>query len=247
MLTKNGREIVIEIFDIHSHMVPFVDDGSSSFEMAMETLYSAYKQGARNIVCSSHSWGNSEKYFKNFKELKNQADKKGIGINLYIGCEINCSNSSIDDIIYQLDIGELCTINETEYVLVEFDYYEDINKIFIFVKELNANGYKPVIAHLERYVNLREHREFIPFLNNAGALFQVNAYSLYDEKDVNIKEFARWLLDYKFVSFIGSDSHRTNHRPYAIKNGINYILKNCNSEYANNICYKNAERMFNFN
>ena len=76
---------------------------------------------------------------------------------------------------------------------------------------------------------------------------QINAYSLVDETNENIKRHARKLLKEKCVTFIGSDAHRTDHRAYMIKHGIDYIYNNCDVAYANDICYKNAERVLNMN
>ena len=58
-----------------------------------------------------------------------------------------------------------------------------------------------------------------------------------------LREFARQLLKDKMVMFIGSDAHRTNHRPSNVKSGIDYIYENCDKEYADAVCYKNAEQL----
>lgn len=72
---------------------------------------------------------------------------------------------------------------------------------------------------------------------------QVNAYSLVEEGSSDVKEFARKLLEGKLITFIGSDAHRTDHRPVNMSSGIGFIYDNCDEEYAKDICYRNAKRM----
>ena len=133
----------------------------------------------------------------------------------------------------------------TEYVLVEFSPYVYISEMTYCLKYLLDYGYIPVIAHVERYYALHGTTQWINILRKMGCLFQVNAYSFIDEGNEKIKKFARTLLKDRYISFIGSDAHRTNHRPYAIKNGIDYIYANCDEKYAKDICYRNAKNMLN--
>jgi protein-tyrosine phosphatase len=209
----------------------------------MEMLQSAYNQGVRNIVCSSHSWSDVDEYYQNFNILKRLA-KKHIGINLHTGCEVKCSLDNINDIINKLNAGEIFTINNTNCVLVEFDPYEYKEDIVFCITKLLAYGYEPIIAHVERYLDLMNDDRLISILHDNNILFQINCYSLVDEQNDEIKYFARKMLKNKMVSFIGSDAHRTDHRPYVIKNGIDYIFNNCEYDYAKDICCKNAEMLF---
>ena len=243
----NKSKMQPKIYDIHCHLVHNVDDGAHDIDMSMEMLRNAYNQGVRHIVCTSHSWCDVKKYNRNINALKERVKKENININLYAGCEIRCSCNYIDDIIDELNKGKLKTINDTDYVLVEFSPNEKKEEIVYCVNALLNEGYNPVIAHVERYVNLRENIGLICFLNDIGVLFQVNAYSISGEQKKEVKDAARNLIQNKLVSFIGSDAHGTYHRAYAVQKGINYIYKNCSRDYANSICYKNAERMFNGN
>ena len=234
-----------KINDIHSHIVYGVDDGSKNLNMSIDILRNAYNQGARNIVCTSHSDGDVRQYFKNIKILKEQLKKENIDIGLYYGCEVYCDDCNINDVISELNGGIIPTINNTRYVLVEFYPYAETKEIINCIRILRNNGYKIIIAHVERYYNLFKDSKSLELLRLWGCLFQVNAYSIFDEKDIQIKNFAQKLLQEKHVAFLGSDSHRTNHRPYMIANGVEYIYTICDKEYADNICYKNAEILLN--
>ena len=236
-----GGKIINNICDMHSHIVPFVDDGSINFEMSLKLLRSAQRQGVRKIVCSSHSWGNIREYYNQFKILRCKAKSNGIKIELYSGCEIYCDINFINDIIDSLEMQELPTINNTNCVLLEFNSNVDLREMVMCIGKINKYGYIPIIAHVERYKNLREYKSIAQALvEQKVCLFQVNAYSLYDETDTSIKNFARWTLSNKLVSFVGSDAHQTGHRPYMIEDGIRYIYDNCDLEYAEEILFKNS-------
>ena len=234
-----------KICDIHAHIAPAVDDGAVDFNMSIEMLRMAYNQGTRNIVCTSHSCSDMKQYIRNLQILQEKTKQENIGINLYTGCEIDCYSNNVEEVISGLNEGKILTINGSNYILVEFSPYSDANKIINFIHELHSYKYKIIIAHTERYLSLFTEDKWIPLLQKMGCLFQINAYSIYDERNVKIKSAARMLLKEKFVSFIGSDAHRTNHRPYMIKNGVDYIYENCDDEYAKDICYRNAERILN--
>ena len=234
-----------KVYDIHAHVVPAVDDGATNLKMSMEMFHAAYDQGTRSIVCTSHNIKNRNKYFNNFQKLQKQVHTSGLDINLYHGCEIYCSYDTIEHIIVELKNKNIPTINYTQYVLVEFSPYIFANEIVYCVRQLHRHGYKTIIAHTERYKNLFIDKKCISFLQHEGCLFQVNAYSFNNESKKQVRDTARKLLSEKHISFIGSDAHRTNHRMYMIEDGIDYIYKHCNIEYAQDICYKNAKNILN--
>lgn len=240
-------KIIYKVCDIHAHIVPNIDDGAVDFSMAIELLEKASQQGTFNIVCSSHSYGNLDKYYKNLTELRIFVNRKKLNIHLHSGCEIDGSYDSVKNIIIKLENGIIPTMNGTKYVLVEFSPYESYDKIICVVNKLIEFGYFPIIAHVERYYCLHKNINKINKLKKQGCLFQVNAYSFINETKPEIRNFARKLLKGKYVTFIGSDAHRTNHRTYAIKDGIDYIYENCDFKYAQDVCYRNAKRILNMN
>lgn len=245
MHTILGGKTLNKICDIHTHILPNIDDGAYDIKMSIQMLCSAEKQGVNNILCTAHSWGDMHKYFHNFQMLTKEIKKENININLYPGCEIYCNMDIIEDVVSELQEGIIPTINGTKYVLVEFNPNASTREIVSCVNYIHGRGYKTIIAHIERYPKLFIDYKWIVYLKTIGCLFQVNAYSLQDETNHNIKNAARMLLSEQLVSFIGSDAHTTTHRPYMITNGIDYIHETCDNEYINNILYKNAEYFLN--
>lgn len=243
--TLHGKQTNYKVFDIHAHIIPGVDDGATDFNMAMDVIYMAYLQGTTNIVCTSHDGYNTKQYFRNLKVLQQRIDKANIGITLHPGCEVYCCAGDMEYIVADLYNNIIPTINGTEYVLVEFDTHVKASEMVYCLKYLTERGYKPVIAHVERYHVLHTSKQLIMLLQNMGCLFQVNAYSFIDTEDKQIKSFAQNLLKEKYISFIGSDTHGTDYRPYTIQNGINYIYEKCDMQYAKDICYLNAKNILN--
>ena len=239
--------MIHKVFDIHSHIVPGVDDGSLNTEMSIQMLRHAYDQGVRSIVCTSHDTCEMNSYIESFNNLREQSSVENIDINLYHGCEIYCDDYIVKDIINELDNGNLLTINDTKCVLVEFNPYETADIILNCIKSISMAGYTPILAHTERHYGLSMEPQYIGSLKQYGCLFQVNAYSMVEESDKIIKDFAQKLLKEKLITFIGSDAHRSNRRPYMIDSGVDYIYKYCYAEYAKDICYRNAQRILNLN
>ena len=232
------------LVDVHGHYVYGVDDGAVSLEMSMAMIRKAYDQGVRDIVCSSHSWGYLQKYKQHLMKLQQQVKEEDLDLCLYPATEIACSERSLSVIIDQLIDGRLLPIGKSSYVLIEFDRNVKGIEILRCIKQLSElTDYAVIIAHAERYTALYDDEQTMNVLKAWNVLMQINAFSLVEEKDVSIKSFARKLLAEKLVTFIGSDAHRTSHRAPNVLSGLDFIYKNCTVEYADEICYKNAEEL----
>lgn len=229
------------IVDLHMHVVPGVDDGSQTIEESLKMLKLSEQQGVTDVFCTSHNGytkEDGEMYITKFNELKDIVEKSGINIRLNKGCEILCAGEYMDDILYGLEIGAFTTLGESDYVLTELYSNARPSEALFIIDELKKNGYKPIIAHMERNYNITG--KMVSTIIQSGALIQVNAHSFVDEEDEERKIRARELLANNYIHFIGSDSHRIDHRPPNISSGANYILENAEVEYATNILNNNA-------
>lgn len=226
--------------DIHSHILFDVDDGAATIEESVSMLKTAEAQGIRNVFCTSHSWAyDITTYNKNFDILYARLQQENMNIKLYKGSELFFSDIEINTNSYLKTVN---TLNDTEYLLLEFPTDIRYDEFYACISKIKNNA-KIIIAHIERYQNLTDFDDNIRQLRNEGCLFQVNAYSFENEKNIAIKKLARKLLDKQYVDFIGSDAHSLNHRPYNMTEGINYIYTHCAKEYADMICFKNAENL----
>lgn len=237
----------VSITDLHMHIVPKIDDGATSLEMSLEMLKMAYNQGVRNIFCTSHngySVEETEKYKAQFMTLQMCARMRFPELNLHTGCELLCAGEYMDDILYGLETGVFLPLGNTKYVLTEL--YPDVtpDETGIVVTNLINDGWVPILAHVERYPDLFDDN-CIEKLIKLGAMVQVNLYSLQEESMLEIKNRARYLVENKYAHFIGSDSHQLNYRAPKYENGIKYLYKNCEREYFEKLCFKNAEDYLN--
>ena len=110
------------ITDIHMHIIPGVDDGAIDFKMSLEMIESAYKQGVRNIFCTSHNVYEKEsidRYKSIFYMLQKMSASLHQDLNLFMGCELLCAGEYMEDILYGLEIGVFLPLGDSEFVLTE--------------------------------------------------------------------------------------------------------------------------------
>lgn len=229
--------------DIHMHLIPGVDDGSWNQEMSMMMVYMAYKQGIRKIIATPHSFAfedDRDLVKKNYLSLRDEIQKFYPEMNIYLGCEICCGKYNMKQILNFLKKGVYPSLNGTKYVLTEFHPLIEIEEVVFCALQLLENGWIPVIAHVERYKNLS--LENIERLKGLGCMLQINAYSVDDEEDWNIKKKARDLVGKRLVDFLGTDAHRTIHRPPSAEQGLKYLYYHFDREYIDDIAYRNAEK-----
>lgn len=233
------------ITDIHMHIIPSVDDGAVDFKMSLEMIESAYKQGVRNIFCTSHNVYEKEdieRYKSKFFMLKKMSETLYHDLNLFMGCELLCAGEYMEDILYGLEIGVFLPFGDSKFVLTELYPDATPQEARLIVESLIGAGWKPILAHVERYPALFEGQT-LQELIHLGAMIQVNLYSLEEEINESVKERARHLVNNRLAHFVGSDSHRTNYRPPEYQTGIQYLAANCSKEYCEKIFYLNAEEL----
>ena len=237
-----------QMTDIHMHLIPGVDDGAENMEMSLVMMARAMEQGISQIIATPHS--EMFRYSKEggkiiYKHLTDTAAKSYPNMKLYLGCEVYCETGIMDEVVEALDSGRYPTMNGTKYVLMEFSQWIYPENTTCCVEAIANAGYVPIIAHMERYRNLRENMELVDAFCNLGARIQVNAYSLFDETDDSIKNWARRLVEEYKVDFLGTDAHRTYHRPPSAEMGLNWLYENVEPGYADAIAWGNAEKLLN--
>ena len=227
------------MIDIHSHILFSVDDGSKSLEQSIEYLKEIKEIGMNKVVCTPHiSHDNPEKMNKireNFEVLKAEALK--LGIELYLGNEIMCRSNTLE----LLQNNKVNTINKTKYILVEFKRGEkrSIDNISDILNEFIDNGYYPILAHPELYVNLRNINNYRR-LKEEGVLLQIDGTSLLPKKSgLKTYLFAKKLIKERLVDFVASDSHCTKLRDYKSMLDAYNKVKKIDSDYADIIFHEN--------
>lgn len=230
--------------DIHTHILPGVDDGASDLAQSLELLKQACAQGTGAVVLTPHYRGRfrdntTQKLTKLFDELCQAAKTQCPGLELYLGCEVG----------YELDVSErladgtVLPLNGTRYVLLEFREGSFRSRIMSGVLEVLNFGYIPIIAHAERYDAFRQYPSLARELVNLGALLQLNADSILGKYGFGIKWYCHKLLKSQLVHFVATDAHDPTQRKPDLKTCYDRLRKKYGQEYADVLFFKNARVM----
>ena len=214
------------IVDMHCHILPGVDDGPESMEDTIAVLKEAQRQGIDTMIVTPHFHPGryvvkASVVLETLGKVRRQAAAEGIAIRLLPGQE--CYYYS--GLINELDAGNVLTMNRTKYVLIEFDNETQYSTITFAVRELRSNGYKPIIAHFERYRCLYNHIERLEELRKRGATLQLNFDRLLDKGNFFHPNGWRKLLKDGYVDFLGSDTHGMGFRPLHVDKAVEWLEK----------------------
>jgi protein-tyrosine phosphatase len=203
---------IIEV-DIHSHLIPGVDDGSQSFEESLSMLKKFASLGYKKIITTPHImtdfYNNTESQLKLIhKDLVVKIEREGIDIDLQLAAEYY-----LDDRLFERieDPKEEFLTFGNGYLLFETSFMNEPFYLKDFIFKAKSRGIKPILAHPERYAYLQNNDSLIEDLINRELLFQVNINSISGYYSKQVKTLARKLIDYKNVHFIGSDCHNQRH------------------------------------
>lgn len=227
------------IIDIHSHILPGLDDGAKDMDEAIEMLKIATEEGIGGIVVTPHYEVGAkaeqfEKYREVYEALETHISTYKLPIKLYSGNEVYYSES----IVELLQSGEVRTINQTRYVLVEFSVNVGYQTMERALNNLLYSGYWPIIAHAERYAVLRDLKKAVTLVKS-GVYIQVNATAIIGKEGWNTKRFCRKLMNRGLVHFVATDAHRRDRRRPVIKKCLEYIEKKYGKACREQISEKN--------
>ncbi|MBP3205028.1 MAG: protein-tyrosine-phosphatase [Lachnospiraceae bacterium] len=231
--------------DMHSHVLPNMDDGSHSDEQSLEMLRIAYDEGTDVIYATPHNMPGKgrpspEQVYAAVDRLQDLADDAGIPIQILPGTEYYFREEVMD--IFEED--RAVPFGDSEYVLVEFDPMAERNYIRNSLRDIRGTNYIPVLAHIERYVKAMEDMEFVEGLQKLGVLIQVNAASVTGDNGWKAKADTKKLLKRHLVDFIGTDAHNNSSRAPKMAKCADILYKKYGSEYAEELLFGNAEYYF---
>jgi tyrosine-protein phosphatase YwqE len=197
--------------DIHSHLLPGIDDGARTFEDTLRLTQALQGFGVSQFITTPHIiqyvWDNTHDQILSKKETTVlELEKNKITIPFSAAAEY-----LMDDQFVQLfQSHELLTLKDN-YVLVEMSYINAPIQLYSILFDLQVAGYIPVLAHPERY--LFYHKNFSEYekLKRAGCLFQLNLLSVVGYYGAEITKIAEQLLQKGMYTYVGSDVHHDNH------------------------------------
>ncbi|MDD3404439.1 MAG: hypothetical protein PHQ72_13980 [Hespellia sp.] len=235
---------MIEIVDMHCHILPGVDDGAADLYISKEILRMEYEQGVRRIIFTPHY---RERYFETnrslligrYYEVKQLIKEMGLNIHIHLGCECHCH----EKIGEHLKSGFCLTMAKGDYVLIEFSSSDNYAKIRGYIYDMINLGYKPIIAHIERYPCIVEKPELVRTLRDLGASIQVNADSILGIDGRVAKKFCQQLMKQDEIDFVGSDVHNCTTRKTNIGKCATYVEHKMGRRYARRIFFENPMKV----
>jgi tyrosine-protein phosphatase YwqE len=241
MLFFKKKEIPLHEFfpkgfvDMHSHLLPGIDDGAKDLDTSIAMIQKMAANGIKNIITTPHVLGD---VYPNTPKIIERALKEVRAALL----ERNITDITIDAAAeYMLDEqfsailekDKLLTLKDN-YVLVEMSYFNAPINLYELLFEIQLKGYKPVLAHPERYNFYHHDMKQYYKLKTAGCLFQLNLLTLTEHYGKQVQKTAEKLLQQNMYDFVGTDTHHEKHLQLLQKIGTTKNLKNLVPLFLNN-------------
>lgn len=215
------------MIDLHSHILPGVDDGAQTLEDSLEMARKAISQGITHLMCTPHhnngKYNNpADKIIREVANLQEELDKRGLDLTLLEGQEVRLTELLLTAI--QRD-EILFTDLDNTYLLIEFP----TNEVPIYAEQvfyqLLSRGQVPVIVHPERNAVFREEPNRLVSFLEMGTLTQLTAPSIVGIFGNDIQQTARQMLEHNMLYMVASDAHHLRHRTFLMKEAYKEIEK----------------------
>ncbi|MFT5821774.1 MAG: protein-tyrosine phosphatase [Crocinitomix sp.] len=197
--------------DLHSHLIPAIDDGSKSLEDSIAMLKKFAALGYKKIITTPHVMSD---FYRNSPEtilsgldtVKKELSKQGIDIEIEAAAEYYL-DFHLNELIKE---KKVLTFGD-RYVLFELSFSQEQPNVNETIFELITEGYKPILAHVERYPFYNNNWERIQEFRDRGVLLQLNMLSLTGHYGPQVKRMAELLVERDWIDVIGSDCHHFHH------------------------------------
>lgn len=197
--------------DIHSHLIPAIDDGSKSMEESIAMIKRFIDLGYTRLITTphimSHRFPNTRAILEEgLSSLQKELDKQALKIEIEVASEYY-----LDETVMELvEKRDILTFGKN-YMLFEMSYVQPLHHLEEMLFEIKVAGYTPVLAHPERYIYMHEDFGKYERLKEKGTLFQVNIPSLGGYYSKPVQKVAKKLADAGMIDFVGSDAHKMAH------------------------------------
>lgn len=226
------------MIDIHTHILPGIDDGAQTEEDSLNMAKLAVEQGIHTIIATPHhkngSYENVRDSILTYTEILNELfQSHGLPLTLLAGQETRING----DMVEGLENGEILPLNDTQYVFVEFSASHVPNYAKQVLFDIQLAGYIPIIVHPERNQELLERPDKLYNFVRNGALTQITAGSLVGKFGKNIQKFSHQLIEANLTHFIASDAHNTTTRSFWLAEALATVRET----YGTNMYYMFVE------
>ena len=239
------QSLMMELTDIHQHILPSIDDGAKDWEQSIEMLRICWEEGIHTVIATPHF--DRYRYHSEcadlpavVEELNQRSREQEIGVQVLLGAEVFCEPG----IYRRLREGKIPTLAGSRYVLVEYGYEEPFSVLQKNIQMLAEDSFTVVMAHVERYSCIRKDMDCLYDLKeDYKALVQVNASDLMGNAGFMMQRFCRNLLKKDLIDFIATDGHNVSSRVPRLKASAEYVVKKKGEAYAEKIFCENPQRI----
>ena len=192
------------MIDLHSHILPELDDGSQSLQESLAMARMAVESGVTAMAATPHCIdARAKDVYKAWKLLCQALQESRVPLKLFPGMEI----FGTEDTLRLLQDGQLFTLNGSRYPLIEFSFHSDGERETRILRSLCKAGFRPIVAHPERYSYTQFDPEILNRWYRMGCLMQVNRGSLLGRFGFQAQELAVELVERNFAAVVASDAH----------------------------------------
>ena len=221
------------MIDIHTHILTGVDNGCKDYSDAGKVVLKAKSEDVTALFLTPHQRSYAGFDADGLKQKFNKFNEifKKYEVDMYLGAEIEYSSDCLVKIFYK----KLLTMNDTKYVLIDFNSSQEEFNIFNVIKDYKAHGYKIIIAHAECLIQYKEN-DFLK-MKNMGAYIQIDAENIFNKK---YKKIIDYLLEERLVDFVASNIHSST-VSYVMEKAFKEVSKRTNKDYADIVFNRNAK------
>src|SRR5699024_5961838 len=213
--------------DIHTHILPGVDDGSDCFTESVQMVEMAYETWVDRMIVTPqcNQRGRYENYMSQklkqlFDQLKERIKEEGIPVELFLGMEIMASH----DIGSLIEKQQVVSLNGSHYYLIEFSFDTEIS----WMNRMLWSGLEieniPVVAHPDRYFGVQKCQDIVQKWKREGIIIQLNKGSVFGAFGRRCKKTARYLMENDWIHCIASDAHSPYMRTTSMEELQDYLL-----------------------
>ncbi len=226
------RSLPVQV-DIHCHVLPGLDDGARDLDQALAMLRIAVQDGTRILVATPHARRCDAHAVRVTAELlRERAAEEELALELVVGME----EQLLPDLLERLQAGAALPIGNTRWVLVELpDWTEWPVTLPTQLHELCCTGFRPILAHVERYIPIQREPALILDAIQAGALPQINADSLFGQNGYAAQQAAIRLIRAGAASILASDAHSPEWRAPRLRGALERIAALTSPETAEHL------------
>lgn len=233
------------MIDIHCHILPGFDDGSANIAESLSMARMAVDSGITGIVATPHFRGEEaslsvlNRLVARYQRLEQALKRENIPLQLYPGAEILCLPETAGLAQKKL----LPTLGDSDYLLVEFYFNESADYMDNILTDLAGCGYRPVIAHPERYGAVQEQPAVLEHWFRLGYVLQLNKGSVLGAFGPKPEETAHWALERGLAHIVASDAHSARRRTPDMHSLRRHLADLCPDAYVQVLLRENPRRI----